>query len=153
MVGEVFAGINAFKTMFDIAKSLKDMDDSVRRNAAVADLWEQIISAQERYATTVKQVHDLKKELAHFETWEAEKHRYELKDLRWGAFAYMLKPGMRGTEPPHWICTNCYEHNHKATMQNVMVRGTGQVWTCPSHFSVNKTGGRLHYNGSLTILQ
>jgi hypothetical protein len=51
MVGEVIAGLGAFKTMFDIAKSLKDMNDTVNRNAAVAELWEQIISAQARYTT------------------------------------------------------------------------------------------------------
>lgn len=41
MVAEVFAGISAFKTMFDIAKAMKDMDDAVKRNAAVFDLGEQ----------------------------------------------------------------------------------------------------------------
>ena len=132
MVGEVFAGIGAFKTMFDVAKSLKDMDDKVRRNAAVADLGEQIISAQTRYANAIEQVRDLEEKLRGFETWEREKQRYELKDLGWGAFAYMLKPSERGTEPAHWVCTNCYEHSHKALVQKIMVTGQGQVWTCPA---------------------
>jgi rubrerythrin len=132
MVGEVFAGIGAFKTMFDIAKSLKDMDDAVRRNTAVADLGEQIISAQTRYAASVEQVRDLEEKLRSFETWEREKQRYDLKDLGWGAFAYMLKPPERGSQPPTWKCTNCYEHDRIATMQNIMVKGTGQTWTCPS---------------------
>jgi rubrerythrin len=77
-------------------------------------------------------VSELEKEVARFEAWESEKQHYELKDLGWGAFAYMLKPTMRGTEPPHWVCTNCFEHNHKAMLQQIMVKGTGQVWTCPS---------------------
>ena len=34
MVGEVITGLSAFKTMFDIAKAMKDMDDAVKRNAA-----------------------------------------------------------------------------------------------------------------------
>jgi hypothetical protein len=35
MVAEVFAGLGALKTAFDIAKGLKDIDDATRRNAAV----------------------------------------------------------------------------------------------------------------------
>ena len=45
MVGEVFAGIGALKTAFDIAKGLKDIDDATRRNAAVIELQEKILTA------------------------------------------------------------------------------------------------------------
>ena len=38
MVGEIFAGISAFGEMLGIAKALRDMDDTVKRNAAVYDL-------------------------------------------------------------------------------------------------------------------
>ena len=47
MVGEVFAGLSALKTAFDIAKGLKDIDDATRRNAAVIELQEKILLAQE----------------------------------------------------------------------------------------------------------
>ena len=30
------------------------------------------------------------------------------KDVDAGALVYMLKPDERGTEPPHWLCANCY---------------------------------------------
>jgi len=42
MVGEVFAGLGAIKTAFDIAKGLKDIDDAARRNAAVIELQQKI---------------------------------------------------------------------------------------------------------------
>jgi rubrerythrin len=132
MVAEVFAGLNAIKTAFDLAKGLKDIDDATRRNAVIIELQEQILSARDAQSMCLERVNELKKEMARFETWEREKQNYELKDLGWGAFAYMLKPGMRGPEPPHWVCTNCYEHNHKATLQNIFVKETGQIWTCPS---------------------
>jgi rubrerythrin len=80
----------------------------------------------------LERIRKLEREVADFKAWESERQRYDLKDLGDGAFAQMLKPGMRGTEPPHWVCTNCYEHGHKATLQNVMVKGRGQVWRCPS---------------------
>jgi len=47
VVGEVFAGLGALKTAFDIAKGLKDIDDAARRNAAVIELQEKILAARE----------------------------------------------------------------------------------------------------------
>lgn len=85
MVGEVLTGLAAFKSMFDIAKAMKDMDDAVKRNAAVYDLWEKITAVQEQYTAAIEQVDTLKAELARFETWETEKEKYELKGTgtRW----------------------------------------------------------------------
>lgn len=117
MASELIVGLSAFKTMFDIAKSLKDMSDAVTRNAAVANLWEQILSTQARYAAAVQQISDLEKEVARFETWTADKQRYELKDVGLGSLAYAVKEGMRGTDPPHQICAACYQHGNKSILQ------------------------------------
>jgi hypothetical protein len=133
MVSEVITGLAAFKTMFDIAKSMKDMDDKVRRNAAVFELGEQIIATQARYTAAVEQIDELKKELARFETWEGQKQRYEMKQLYRGPFAYILKEGHEGGEDAHALCTNCYERRFKSVLQ---MSGHGNVhdrtWDCPS---------------------
>jgi hypothetical protein len=107
MVAEVFGSISAFSNMLNIAKSLKDMNDAVVRNSAVAELWEQIVTAQTRYAEAVEEVHKLKAQLATFETWEAQKKRYQMKDYGGGTIAYELKPSEAGDEPIHRICPNC----------------------------------------------
>jgi hypothetical protein len=117
VVAEVFAGISAFSSMFNIAKSLKDMNDVAVRNAAVSELWEQIFAAQSRYSEAIERIRDLEKELSKFETWEAEKQRYELKEVAPGAFAYLPKESMRGAEPPHWLCANCYQAGKKRLLQ------------------------------------
>src|ERR1700676_1598778 len=117
MVGEAFAGLSALKTAFDIAKGLKDIDDTVRRNAAVIELQEKILAAREAQSALLDRVGELEKEVAKFETWDTEKKRYELKALRVDVFAYMLKPEARGTEPPHWLCANCYENGKKSFFQ------------------------------------
>jgi|SRR5665213_786518 len=132
MVGEVLAGFSAFKTMFDIAKSIKDMDDSVRRNAAVFDLGEQIIATQARYTAAIEEVRELKEKLSHFETWEVEKQRYELKQLYRGPFAYLLKVGQENGEDAHGLCTNCYQRGLKSVLQmsgHVIVHD--RTWDCP----------------------
>ena len=133
MVAEVLAGFQAFKSMLDIIKSMKDMNDAVKRNSAIYDLGEQVISAQTRYVEAVEEIRALEKKLAEFEAWDREKQRYDLKNVGWGAFAYMLKPAERGKVPPHWVCTNCFDDRRVAvTIQLIFVKGRGQVWTCPS---------------------
>jgi hypothetical protein len=114
MVGEALAGLSAFKTVFDILSALKGMDDAAKRNAAVYDLWEKVTTVQQRYTAAIEQVETLKAELARFETWEAEKEKYELKPTGTGGLVFMLKPAERGTTTPHWLCPNCYEQRKKS---------------------------------------
>ncbi len=116
MVAEVIAGLGAFKTMFDIAKAMKDMDDAVKRNAAVFDLGEQIISAQARYTAALEEVRELKEKLSKLEAWEADKQRYKLTDVGRGVLAYALKEGMENGEPAHQLCASCYQAANKSML-------------------------------------
>jgi Zn finger protein HypA/HybF involved in hydrogenase expression len=117
VVAEIFAGMSAIKSAFDIAKGPKDIDDATRRNAAVIDLQEKILAAQEAQATLIETVRELKARVASLETWETEKQRYELKDVGEGSLAYVTKEAMRGGEPPHQICARCFEHGRKSILQ------------------------------------
>lgn len=136
MVGEAIAGLRAFKIMFDIAKAMKNMDDSVKRNLAISELGEQIIAAQTRYTAAIQEVSELKEQLARLETWNAEKQRYELKAFGTG-FAYVLKPESAGGEPPHQICANCYNRGKKSFLakspsnQASQILGTNRTYDCP----------------------
>jgi len=118
MVAEVFAGIGALKTAFDIAKGLKDIDDAARRNAAVIELQEKILSAQQSQSTLIERIRGLEKEVADFKTWETEKQRYELQELPPGVFVRVLKPSMAGSEPTHRLCAKCYEDSKKSILQS-----------------------------------
>jgi Zn finger protein HypA/HybF involved in hydrogenase expression len=118
MVGEALAGISALKAAFDVAKGIKDIDDAVRRNAAVIELQEKILTAQQAQSALIEQVGELEKEVARLKAWDAEKQRYELKTIARGTVAYMLKPAERGSEPPHWLCATCHGKSKKAFLQN-----------------------------------
>src|SRR6267378_1436399 len=108
MVAEVFAGLSAFKAMFDLAKGLKDINDATIRNGAVIELQEQILSAQLEQTKLIERIGELEKEVASFEAWNTDKKKYELKGIAPGVVAFMLKPNVRDSEPPHWLCTQCY---------------------------------------------
>lgn len=117
MVAEVFAGLGTLKSALDLAKGLKDIDNATRRNSAVIELQEQILAAQSAQSELVESVRDLKARVVELETWDAEKQRYELKEVGLGSFAYVVKEGMRGGEPPHQICAYCYQRGHKRILQ------------------------------------
>lgn len=132
MVAEIYGGIAAFKTMFDLAKGLKDINDAALRNSTSIELLEKILTAREAQAAALDRIRELEEQVAQFETWEAEKQRYELKGLTRGATAYMLKPDARGSEPPHWLCTSCFEHRKRSIMQPAPIHGLRDITAkCP----------------------
>jgi hypothetical protein len=117
MVGEAFAGLSAFKTMFDLAKGLKDISDANTRNTVAIELQEKILSAQAAQSELVERVRELEAALARFSAWAAEKNRYRLTDFGAGTFAYSLKPEEANGEPPHRICASCYQKDRKSILQ------------------------------------
>jgi hypothetical protein len=117
VVGEVVAGLSAFKSMYDMAKALKDMNDATIRNGAVIDLQEKILSAQAEQAELIETVVKLKKRVAELEAWEADKKRYKLTDAGGGVMAYSLKEGMENGDPPHYLCATCYNEGFKSNLQ------------------------------------
>jgi Zn finger protein HypA/HybF involved in hydrogenase expression len=117
MLSETIAGLGAVKTAFDLAKALKDMDNAAARNAAVIELQEKILTAQQAQAALVERIGELEKEVADFEKWEADKENYDLKLVYEDTFAYARKPIAGTTTPPHFICASCYEHRKKSILQ------------------------------------
>jgi hypothetical protein len=143
MVAEVFAGIGAIKTAFDIAKGLKDIDDAASRNAAVIELQEKILTAQTAQSTLIERIRELEKEVAGFETWDAEKQRYRLTDFGGNTFAYALKQEAANGEPSHRICPNCYEKRHRSILQFDFRTSVGQdKYKCPSCKTEYEFGSR-----------
>ena len=96
MVGEAFARLSALKTAFDLAKGLKDIDDTARRNTAVIELQEKLLIAQSAQAELLERIRTLEEKVANFETWDTEKQRYELKPFG-NAFAYETAGSRRRT--------------------------------------------------------
>jgi peptide subunit release factor 1 (eRF1) len=148
MVSEVFAGLNAIKTAFDMAKGLKDIDDAARRNDAVIELQEKILSAQSAQPSLVETITDLKKRVAELETWETEKQRYELNEVATGVFAYRLKAQTTSTEPMHYLCARCYQHCRKSILQR-RDRGSSKFFECSECNTELKVGD--HFSGPLKI--
>lgn len=63
--------------------------------------------------------------------WEGEKNRYALVTIWEGAVAYALKESMSMGEPPHWLCTNCYQDGKKAILNESVNAKNFHGVTCP----------------------
>jgi hypothetical protein len=109
--------LSAIKSAFDIAKGLKDIDDTARRNAAVIELQEKILSAQSAQSGLVDRVSELEKEVARLKAWDADKARYQLAEIGPGILALEIKESMRNGEPFHRICANCAANGKKFYLQ------------------------------------
>ena len=117
MLVEVVTGLSAIKSAFDIAKGLKDIDDATRRNAAVIELQEKLLTAQSTQSNLAERIRELEEKVVSLETWNTEKQRYQLNTLPTGSFAYALKPEAQGSEPPHYICAACYQRGKVSILQ------------------------------------
>jgi hypothetical protein len=135
--------LNALKAAKDIAETMIGLRDTAAFQGKLLEFQSKIIdannaafAAQEERSTLLQKIGDLEAEVARLEAWETEKQRYDLKDLGFGAIAYVIKPDMQGSEPVHCICANCYEKGQKVHLQNTgriaEPYGSGFVWRCPN---------------------
>jgi hypothetical protein len=140
-VTDVSAGITSLKTAFEIAKAMKDISNATEPNSKILDLQGVImdpqasaIQAREAHSAQIDEIRALEAEIARLKAWDAEKERYELKAVSFrGAMAYMLKPAARGSEPPHWLCPNCYQNGKKGFFQPTgAMLGRDAIYMCAS---------------------
>jgi hypothetical protein len=96
---------------------MKDINDAAIRNGAIIELQEKILAARESQSALLERISELEKEVASFETWNAEKQDYEMKVLASGAITYAMKKEAPASKPPHYICANCYENRKKRFLQ------------------------------------
>jgi hypothetical protein len=112
---ELFAGIGAFKSAFDIARALKDMDDTAKRNAAVIELQGSILDAQSAQQEMIKRSEQLEKRVKELESWETERERYIRFQPGPGIFTFADKEESNGEEHTFpQLCPSCFHHRQKS---------------------------------------
>jgi hypothetical protein len=127
MISEAVSGLTALKTALDMAKALKDINDATLRNAAVIELQEKILSAQEAQFALKRRVDELERQLSETQKRNNQLARYEFKNYGDGSFAYELKASEAYSEPSHRVCANCYQDGHISILQ-FSNQSEGQDW-------------------------
>lgn len=141
---------SAFKAMKDIAEATIGLRDAaafrerqIEFQGKIIDAQNALFTLQEERASLIERIGTIEKELADLKGWGAEKQKYELKPISgFGAFAHMLKPDARGTEPPHWLCTQCYENGKKSVIQVFGEIDGYKIWKCPGCVNQFRTWAR-----------
>lgn len=130
--------ITGLKTASDIAKSLLELKSISDVQSKVIDLQSAILSAQSSalaansdQAVMAEQIRTLKEEMVRVKAWETEKQHYTLVAPWTGGLAYALKESMKKSEPPHYICTRCYEDGRKSILNQKKDLGGWTLYLCP----------------------
>ena len=122
MPAEIFAGVTALRSAFDIAKALKDMDDAAKRNAAVIDLQQTILDAQSAQQELYKKADVLEQRVRALESWENERQEYVRFTAAPGVFTYAHKAESMGDEDSFpQMCPSCFHDKHKSFL-------TSETW-------------------------
>jgi hypothetical protein len=123
-LGSIAALKSSLDSAIDILKAMVGLRDAAMIQDKIIELQGVILSAQSSAlaANTAQfslldRVRDLEQEIVQLKDWEREKQRYQLNAIDRGAFAYMPKPGMEDSEPPHWLCPNCFNRRQKSFLQ------------------------------------
>ena len=130
--------ITGLKTASDIAKGFLELKSISDVQGKVIELQSAILSAQSSalaansdQASMVEQIRTLKEEIASVKAWETQKQRYKLHTPWDGSVIYALKESMANSEPPHWICTSCYENGKKSILNQIQGKDGWYMVTCP----------------------
>ena len=122
-ISGLLSSLNAAK---DLAQAMIGLRDSKALEPKVLEFHAELLkangsalAAQQQLFALLETVRELKEEVARLENWSAQKKRYELQQIPsfHKPFAYALKPEMQGSEPPHYICANCYERSKRSILQ------------------------------------
>jgi hypothetical protein len=122
----------SLKAALDIAKGVKDLNDTTARQGASIELMEKIITAQGAQSELIHEVRELEAEVTRLKDWAADKARYELRDVGQGCMAYALKEAMANGEQSHALCANCYTKDKKTVLQPRQ-RDVGRAITLECH--------------------
>ncbi|TWC35070.1 hypothetical protein FBY03_111118 [Pseudomonas sp. SJZ079] len=124
MMDWVMGAYGGIKTATDITQSMLTLKTDaavttkvIELNGVLLGLQGQLNNAHTEHTALASRIRDLESEVAQFKRWEEEKGRYQLHQFPLGALAYCIKPEMQGTEPLHYLCSNCYQKTVKSLLQ------------------------------------
>ena len=132
------SAITGLKTASDIAIGLGKLNTLAQVQEKSFELGQIIVaaqaatfSAQSAQSSMVEEIRALKEEIASVKAWETQKQRYKLTPPWEGSVVYALKESIANSEPPHWICTSCYEDGRKSILNQIKTKDNWFLLVCP----------------------
>jgi hypothetical protein len=138
MYDSIASALSSIKAVTDVAKTFKDVSSVSDIQSISIELRDNILSAQSatltaqsEQAAMVQRIRDLEEEITRVKAWKEEKQRYQLVAPWIGAVTYALKEECSESEPPHWICTKCYEEGRKSILNQHKKHSGFVEFFCP----------------------
>lgn len=117
----VFSSLNGAISM---AKTIVGLRNTTVVQSEVSKLLPIIVKAHqdalasyEQQSFLLQRNRELEGEVAQLKNWDADKQRYDLKPIKPGRFAYVLKDAMGGAEADHALCAHCFNSGKKEFLQ------------------------------------
>ena len=137
MIEYIQLAYNSSKAAFDVAKGINSLSSEVEKNLAVVEIQRHVMegnsnlmAAQQAHSDALKRIDALEKEVLHLKDWSGEKQNYVLKSIDPSGFAYVPKAGLENGQPPHWLCTNCFDQSEKSILQMKDAGGPMATYHC-----------------------
>lgn len=142
--------ISGLRAASDIAKGFLEIKSMAEIQGKVIALQSAILSAQSSalsanadQAAMAEEIRQLKADLTSAKGWEVERQRYQLFAIRNGGVVQALKKDMAlANEPPHYLCTNCFEQGRKCILNTAADKDGWTGWNCTVCKSRVPTGYR-----------
>jgi cell division protein FtsB len=138
-LASIGSAVGTLKTAADIAKVLIGLKPSaevqaqaIALNTKIIDAQHQIFAAHAAQTELVERVRELESQVTSMKDWDAQKKRYELASPFPGCMVYALKKSMSDGQPPHYICTSCFDKGERSILQGKETRVGHSYYLCNS---------------------
>ena len=121
-----------------IGKSTVPSEDIIEIRKKLIEARELILTLKEEEATIKDKISNLKQEEIKLINWKEEKKKYIPILIGDRVNVYTLHPNFKSTEPPHWLCYQCFQNNKKSILQvtesvpsyRSLGISVGNEWSC-----------------------
>lgn len=108
---------NIIKSFFELKIDSSIIEKLNTLNREIQSIYGSNIELQQKLTSSISEIDNLRKEIANFEEWNNQKSRYKLYSPWSSAVVYAITESNSNGEPPHWLCTKCFEE-HKRSFLN-----------------------------------
>lgn len=112
---------------------------------ALQQSYTDTIAYQQTSMALLQRNDDLEKEVVRLKDWSADSKRYRLVNTGARGVFYALKESMKDGDPPHYLCTTCYQAGKKSFLGTKTPPGGHPLLSCPvCNTEVELTGRGQH---------